>query len=680
MSGNVTDGSGHGWPMRAKITVDGYPGGPVYSDPYTGHYSVSLPAGTTYTMHVASADLPGYTGQDATVAVNDSDVSQDVALKVDASTCTALGYAYQDVGSTEEFTGWTGKNLQDGWTVTDGVGNGQTWTFDNQGGWAPPKGSDGAFADVDSEVYYSIDGPDDKQDTSLVSPVIDLSGGQGGDSPEIGYDSSYIGSPGQTGSVDLSLDGGTTWTGVHQPYSDSGRVDIPVPQAAGKSDVRVRFHFTGSGSNRRWEVDNVLVGSRSCVPQTGGLVAGTVTDANTGAPLIGAKVSSDTDATASGVTTATPDDAGLGDGYYWLFSPHTGSTGFSVTDGKYTPAQAKAKVPADAVLHRDFALDAGHVTIAQQSVSTSQVLGAATSKTETFGNDGTAPVHVNLSAEDGGFTAMGTSPEAATPSGAAPLTTRTRTSRAAATPTTAVPGSGPVLRAAGPAVGPWTDTADYPEPVQDDAVASHDGKVYVVGGFNGSYALQDTNVYDPSTQAWSPLAELPERLEAASAAFLGDTLYVVGGWNDGDAGSTHTYAYDPAKDTWTRMADLPTGVAAAGSAVVDGKLYVIGGCTNGTSCAATATVSSYDPGSNAWTSEPDYPTAVSFTACGGVAAQVVCAGGSGSTSLTSTYSYAPGPAAGPRRPTCRSTRGEPRPPPRTASWRSWAAPSTAGPR
>jgi N-acetylneuraminic acid mutarotase len=643
VSGNVTDGSGHGWPMRAKITIDGYPGGPVYSDPYTGHYSVTLPAGATYTMHVASADLPGYTGQDATVAVNDSDVSQDVALKVDATTCTALGYAYKDVGTTEKFTGWTGKTLQDGWTITDAVGNGQTWTFDNLGGWAPPSGSDGAFADVDSEAYYYSDGPDDKQDTSLVSPVIDLSGGQAGDSPEIGYDSTYIGSPGQTGTVDLSLDGGTTWTTVHQAYSDVGHVDVPVPQAAGQSDVRVRFHFTGSGSNRRWELDNVLVGSRSCAPQAGGLVAGVVTDANTGAPLVGAKVTSDTDASASGVTTATPDDAGLTDGYYWLFSPHTGGTKFTVADGKYTSTQASVNVPADAVRHRDFKLDAGHVTIAQQSVSTSQVLGAAKSKTVTFGNDGTAPVHVSLSEEDAGFAALGSSPQAATPTGAPPVDTKTTTSLAAAPHTTAAPKAGPVLRqAAAPAAAPWTDTADYPEPVQDDAVASHDGKIYVVGGFDGTYALQDANVYEPSTQAWSPIAALPERLEAASAAFLGDTLYVVGGWNDGDQGSQRTYAYHPDTDTWTRMADMPVGVAAAGSAVVDGKLYVIGGCTNGTSCAATAAVSSYDPGSDSWSSEPDYPTPVAFMACGGVAAKVVCAGGSGSTALTSTYAYSPG--------------------------------------
>src|SRR6185437_7852449 len=49
VSGVVTDGSGHSWPLYARITVDGVPGGPVFTDPATGHYSLSLPQGQTYT-------------------------------------------------------------------------------------------------------------------------------------------------------------------------------------------------------------------------------------------------------------------------------------------------------------------------------------------------------------------------------------------------------------------------------------------------------------------------------------------------------------------------------------------------------------------------------------------------------------------------------------------------------
>ncbi|MGH3416915.1 MAG: carboxypeptidase regulatory-like domain-containing protein, partial [Actinocrinis sp.] len=59
VTGKVTDGSGQGWPLYSSITVDGAPGGAVYTNPTTGKYSVNLPVDGTYTLHV-SANYPGY--------------------------------------------------------------------------------------------------------------------------------------------------------------------------------------------------------------------------------------------------------------------------------------------------------------------------------------------------------------------------------------------------------------------------------------------------------------------------------------------------------------------------------------------------------------------------------------------------------------------------------------------
>ena len=59
MHGTVTDGSGHGWPLYAKITAKGVPGGPVFTNPVTGKYSLQLAAGADYTLSVSSV-YPGY--------------------------------------------------------------------------------------------------------------------------------------------------------------------------------------------------------------------------------------------------------------------------------------------------------------------------------------------------------------------------------------------------------------------------------------------------------------------------------------------------------------------------------------------------------------------------------------------------------------------------------------------
>ena len=48
VSGKVTDGSGHGWPIYAQVQVAGQPTTAVYTDPATGHYSLSVPEGATY--------------------------------------------------------------------------------------------------------------------------------------------------------------------------------------------------------------------------------------------------------------------------------------------------------------------------------------------------------------------------------------------------------------------------------------------------------------------------------------------------------------------------------------------------------------------------------------------------------------------------------------------------------
>lgn len=641
VSGYVTDGSGHDWPMRAKITISGYPGGAVYSDPYTGKYSVSLPSGTSYTMQATSADLPGYLPQTETVAVGGKAVRQDVQLDVDASSCTAPGYAYQDQGATESFTGWQGTTTKDGWSITDNVGNGQTWNFSNDNGFAPPDGADSDFAGVQSDYW----GDGGQQDTSLVSPVVDLSGQA---DPQIMFDNEYIGFPGQTGSVDLSLDGGTTWNSVWQATTMDDPMSIPIPQAANQSDVRVRFHFTGADT-RMWQIDNVLIGSQSCVAQTGGLVAGVVTDANTGDALNGATVTSSVDQTQFGVTAAQSDDPALPGGYYWLFSSHTGQTGFTVTDGQYAPTTtAQVTVPADGVVQENLKLDAGRLTVAQPSLSMTATLGAAKSKTVTLGNNGTAPLHVSLGESDAGFTATGQSANAA--KSAAKSTPKTlvkaHTSLAEKTGKPAAK-SGTQLTAPvhASAAGSWSTVADYPTTVMDDAVANYDGKVYVVGGSDGDEPLVSANVFDPATGSWSAIADLPEPLSALSAQFVGSTLYVTGGWNLYGDTSQHTYAYSLSTNAWSQVADLPVGVAAAGSAVVDGQFYIIGGCTTSQCTPMSSAVYSYDPGNNSWNTDPAYPTAVGFIACGGVDSEVVCAGGEGAnSSQNTTYTYAPGDA------------------------------------
>ena len=87
--------------------------------------------------------------------------------------------------------------------------------------------------------------------------------------------------------------------------------EIPIPQAAGKAQVQVRFHYYDASYEWWWEVDNVLIGSQvTCVPVDGGLVVGNVRDKNDDSYVNGATVTSKDRPAEKAVTVATPDDPG----------------------------------------------------------------------------------------------------------------------------------------------------------------------------------------------------------------------------------------------------------------------------------------------------------------------------------------------------------------------------------
>ena len=71
-----------------------YPGGAVYTDPYTGHYSVSLPQQNTYTLHVTPV-YPGYTTKNLTVHIGTADKVVNAKVTVDSSTCYGTGLRVQ---------------------------------------------------------------------------------------------------------------------------------------------------------------------------------------------------------------------------------------------------------------------------------------------------------------------------------------------------------------------------------------------------------------------------------------------------------------------------------------------------------------------------------------------------------------------------------------------------------
>jgi N-acetylneuraminic acid mutarotase len=658
LTGTVTDGSGHKWPLYATISVKGYPGGAVYTNPYTGQYSITLPDNSTYSLTVNPV-YPGYNTDTASVHIGTASKTKNFPVTVDATTCDAPGYGFTYNGTTENFNNWSGTTAQDGWTNVDNEGNGDVWMFpsgsiDAGNGEGPPPGGSGNYAVVDSYYY----GWGNKEDTSLVSPVLNLSKQT---SPSINFDTSYQLWPGgQTADVDLSLDGGQTWSNVWEQTTNSvnGPVSIPIPQAAGQSDVQVRFHYSNQGYGWWWALDNVFIGTQKCSATPGGIVAGTVTDNNTGDPLNGATVTNDTTTGQIGASAANPADPNLPNGFYWMFASPAGSDQFTASDGSYASSNQTVTVAANAVTHQNWPLQAGNLSTSANSLSVTQTLGASKTKEVKFTDTGTEPVQVQLTNEGSGYTPMGVKAgDKAAVKGAplkrvkghfTPHAMQTRGKKGAAVkgPASAARAAGMLRSQASPSATPWTAIADYPEPIMFNTVGYDpgSGNVYSVAGYNGSADVSDSYVYSGSTQAWSAIAPLPQALEAAGGAFLNGKMYVVGGWDvNGDPLNT-LYVYDPSSQTWTQGPNLPESVSGPAVTTLNGKLYVVGGCTTGSCSPGTDAAYSYSPNSDSWTQLANYPTVAAFAGCAGVDSEVVCAGGDDAATdatLTSTYIYDP---------------------------------------
>ncbi|HEY2792521.1 MAG TPA: carboxypeptidase regulatory-like domain-containing protein, partial [Micromonosporaceae bacterium] len=575
VSGKVTDGSGHGWPLYASIAVDGVPGAPIHTNPYTGAYSLTLPAGQTYHLHVVAA-YTGYQAVDTTVTVAGANVTKNVPVPVDATSCDAPGYHVVVAGTTQSFDGTT---TPAGWTVTNNTASGG-WQFNDPNPRGNLTGGTGGFAIVDSDFF----GSGNTEDTYLVSPTTDLSAVS---APDVGFDTDYhdLNSVAQ---VDLSTDGGSTWSTIWDSsgvdFRGPAHVDVPVPQAAGKSSAQVRFHYTGTWA-WWWEVDNVFLGSRTCAPLPGGLVAGTVTDANTGAGIVGATVTSVDDPSTTATTASTPDDPAVADGFYWMFSSLTGSHPFTAAASHYTSKTTAETVTANKTRKALFSLKAGRITITPTSISKTVKWGGTASQVVTVKNTGGAPANVTIGEQPGGSTLL-------TQHGAplqkikgtySPLSLHGKNGAVKPATKTAAPN-------ASPAAAPWTSIADFQTPIQDNGVAVNDGLVYSGYGFDGSEDTSSLSVYDPNTGAWTSLAAAADTREKPMFAFVDGKLYASGGWGSDSNPDPKTEIYDPGSNAWTTGASNPDPLAGSGVAVLNGKIYVVGGCTTSSCGVSDVTV------------------------------------------------------------------------------------------
>ncbi|MCW3817757.1 hypothetical protein ONA91_25215 [Micromonospora sp. DR5-3] len=525
----------------------------------------------------------------------------------------------------------------------DHRGTGQVWQFTNPGNRRNLTGGGGNFAIIDSDKY----GGSGNQDTSLVSQVVNLSDVA---APVVRFNQDFRRWQTERADVDLSLDGGTTWTNVLRQtagFRGPRVTEVPIPQAAGKDQVQVRFHYYDAYWGYWWQVDNVLIGSQAfCQPTDGGLVLGHVQDKNDNSYINGATVTSDDRPAETGTTVATPDDPELPNGFVWMFSSLTGSHKFTAKARRYVSQSKEIDVQKNGATTATFQLPAGRLSVEPTEVSgTAKMPGGTVNKTFTVTNTGGAPVDVQFSERNGGFELLRAdgstmSEQQLLASTGAPVQRLNVPTSLAALPAgkEATANSAPIT----PQAAPWANIAAYPAKVMDNRVVNLDGKIYSIAGSNGSAFSAKNYVYDPMAQQWAPIADLPSPRTAMTVGVVDGKIIATGGWGaNGPDGAT--WSYDPAANTWTTVANNPAPRAQAGQAVVGGKLYAIGGCATSSCEPMSNSVVRYDARSDTWETVANYPRWVGYLSCGGIGGVVYCTGGNdGSASQKAGYAYDPG--------------------------------------
>ncbi|XP_070555147.1 kelch-like protein 24 [Ptychodera flava] len=142
------------------------------------------------------------------------------------------------------------------------------------------------------------------------------------------------------------------------------------------------------------------------------------------------------------------------------------------------------------------------------------------------------------------------------------------------------------------------------------AVASCNGKIFVMGGHTEVGNIADAQCYDPATNTWKLLAPVPIATSGGTAITLHNQVYLIGVKNPATSYDNpfpiynHVFRYDVATDTWQQVASMLDGHRRCSVVIHNGKIHVLGGTRRDFMSGNMQWVTSvevYDPNEDSWT-------------------------------------------------------------------------------
>ncbi|TQV89263.1 carboxypeptidase regulatory-like domain-containing protein [Aliikangiella coralliicola] len=382
VTGKITDGSGQGWPLYAKIEID-IPNNQdldIYSDPFTGQYTVDLVPNIAVPF-IIDSQVIGYAEKTETITpAGDAPVTQDFDLKINVNACNAPGYK-----SNGLFQNFDGDFIADGWQSVDENSSGQSWGSTTSGR-DNVTGGEGEAALIDSDAAGSV-----TIDTSLVSPTLAVASLNG---TTLSYLANFQTSSAKDNfDLDIRTDDSErwqniiAWTGNHGEFAGPGElVNLDIASHLdGVTNFQLRWHYYNADDEWFAQVDDVSLGHTCVTDGAGSLVAGYITDANTDGAVVGATINAKGKATSQ----STSGDSAVADGIYFVFADQN-TTEMSVTSSNYADVSTDVSPVAGTLVRKDIQLSAALIEIAPNPIEVSVAAGRISEQTITITNSGSA--------------------------------------------------------------------------------------------------------------------------------------------------------------------------------------------------------------------------------------------------------------------------------------------------
>ncbi|XP_037072412.1 LOW QUALITY PROTEIN: kelch-like protein 18 [Pollicipes pollicipes] len=189
-----------------------------------------------------------------------------------------------------------------------------------------------------------------------------------------------------------------------------------------------------------------------------------------------------------------------------------------------------------------------------------------------------------------------------------------------------------------PVTGRWTMAEKMSGNRSRVGVATMNGRLYAIGGFNGTDRLATVEVFDPRSRTWEEAKPMNYRRSALGAVTLNHEIYVCGGY-DGSTSLNSVEKYDSKLNRWTPVTSMIRQRSAAGVVAFEGKIFVLGGHDG---LSIFETVECYDPQKGVWCCGPPMLTKRCRLGAAALNGKLyVCGGYDGSVFLRTVEAYDP---------------------------------------